>query len=250
MSVRLCGAVLGILGLSPERARDSQERSAAVAASDESACKCYACAPGTEAYFQCRMMKDQQRQANNAALAGAILSRPQPVAQTYYDPSKYMVSPSPPVDVNRGIADDQREPLLSSPPLATTEIDLYVLTLICLLVRSNENLEQPKSIRPVSSGAKCKNEPVAPISERSRRLARLCAPIPHIAEAGEAEHHYRPSGGFGDRHGQARDVRVGVCILKVRPTCNVVGDKVNEPIGLVGRANNVCEWLVDCCRQR
>ena len=34
--------------------------------------------PGTQAYFQCRMLKEQQRQANNAALAAAILNRPQP----------------------------------------------------------------------------------------------------------------------------------------------------------------------------
>ncbi len=71
------------------------------AAGDDSACPSYGAEPGTQAYFQCRMMKDQQRQANNVALAAAILSWPQPVPQTNYDPSKYMVSPLPPVDVNK-----------------------------------------------------------------------------------------------------------------------------------------------------
>jgi hypothetical protein len=86
MSYRLKGAVLGILGLSLGACMSPQEQ----AASDGSACESYGAEPGTQAYFQCRMMKDQQRQANNAALAAAILSRPEPVPQTYYDPSKYM----------------------------------------------------------------------------------------------------------------------------------------------------------------
>ncbi len=103
MSVRLKGVVLGILGLSLGACATTQERASAVAASDGSACESYGAQPGTEAYFQCRMMKDQQRQANNAALAAAILNRPQPAPQNSYDPSKYIVGPFPPVDVNKGV---------------------------------------------------------------------------------------------------------------------------------------------------
>ncbi len=50
--------------------------------SDEDACVSYGAQSGTQEYFQCRMANDQQRQANNAALAGAILSHQQP----YYLP--------------------------------------------------------------------------------------------------------------------------------------------------------------------
>jgi hypothetical protein len=49
-----------------------------IAANDDDACQSYGAQPGSQAYFQCRMAKDQQRQANNAALVGAYLSRPQP----------------------------------------------------------------------------------------------------------------------------------------------------------------------------
>jgi hypothetical protein len=45
---------------------------------DDAQCRSYGAQPGTQAYFQCRMAKDQQRQQATAALAGAILSRPQP----------------------------------------------------------------------------------------------------------------------------------------------------------------------------
>jgi hypothetical protein len=55
-----------------------------IAASDDAECRSYGAQPGTEAYFQCRMAKDQQRQQNDAALAAAILARPQP--QPYYLP--------------------------------------------------------------------------------------------------------------------------------------------------------------------
>lgn len=60
------------------------EREAAIERRDDDACQSYGAEPGSQAYFQCRMMKDQQRQANNTALAAAILSRPQP--QPYYLP--------------------------------------------------------------------------------------------------------------------------------------------------------------------
>jgi hypothetical protein len=71
MSVRLWGAVLGMLGLSLGACMSPQEEGAIP--------------------------------AGNAALAAAILSRPQPVTQTYYDPSRYMVGQPPAVDVNKGV---------------------------------------------------------------------------------------------------------------------------------------------------
>lgn len=46
--------------------------------SDADECISYGAKPGTQEYFQCRMAKDQQRQSNDAMLAGMILSRPQP----------------------------------------------------------------------------------------------------------------------------------------------------------------------------
>jgi len=55
-----------------------QERAAIIANADNDACVSYGAQPGTQEYFQCRMAKDQQRQANNAALASAILNRPMP----------------------------------------------------------------------------------------------------------------------------------------------------------------------------
>jgi hypothetical protein len=70
MSIRLRGGVLGILGLSLGACMSPQEEGAIP--------------------------------ASNAALA-ILSSRPQSVTQTYYDPSKYMVSPLPAVDVNEGI---------------------------------------------------------------------------------------------------------------------------------------------------
>jgi hypothetical protein len=56
----------------------AEERNARIAEADEAACISYGAQLGTQEYFQCRMAKDQQRQANAAALAGVILSRPQP----------------------------------------------------------------------------------------------------------------------------------------------------------------------------
>lgn len=49
-----------------------------IAANDDDACQSYGAEPGSQAYFQCRMAKDNQRQANNAALVGAYINRPQP----------------------------------------------------------------------------------------------------------------------------------------------------------------------------
>jgi hypothetical protein len=65
------------------------ERNAAIADADDSSCQSYGAQPGSSAYFQCRMAKDQQRQANNAALAGVILSRPQPQPYVLPMPQQY-----------------------------------------------------------------------------------------------------------------------------------------------------------------
>lgn len=46
--------------------------------SDADSCVSYGAQPGSQAYFQCRMAKDQQRQANQAMLGAVLLSRPQP----------------------------------------------------------------------------------------------------------------------------------------------------------------------------
>jgi hypothetical protein len=46
--------------------------------SDSDVCVSYGAQPGSQNYFNCMLAKDQQRQANNAMLAGVILSRPQP----------------------------------------------------------------------------------------------------------------------------------------------------------------------------
>jgi hypothetical protein len=64
-----------ILGMLSADCVSDEERAANIAASDDGACQSYGASPGTTEYFQCRMMKDQRRQATNAALAGAILSR-------------------------------------------------------------------------------------------------------------------------------------------------------------------------------
>jgi hypothetical protein len=56
------------------------------AASDNADCISYGAKPGTEAYFQCRMAKDQQRKAILGSLAGAmIVNQPQP----YYLPQPH-----------------------------------------------------------------------------------------------------------------------------------------------------------------
>lgn len=46
--------------------------------SDDAECQSYGAEPGTQAYIQCRMAKDQQRQQAKAALATAILSNTSP----------------------------------------------------------------------------------------------------------------------------------------------------------------------------
>jgi hypothetical protein len=60
-----------------------------IAASDDDACRSYGAEPGTQAYFQCRMAKDQQRQANEAAVVGAYLNRPQPQPYVLPMPQHY-----------------------------------------------------------------------------------------------------------------------------------------------------------------
>jgi hypothetical protein len=54
-----------------------EEHAAQASSADDDACENYG-AQGSQDYVQCRTLKDQQRQANKAALASAILSRPTP----------------------------------------------------------------------------------------------------------------------------------------------------------------------------
>lgn len=59
--------------------KEAAERAALIQNTDDQECRSYGAQPGTQPYFQCRMMKDQQRQANKAAIASAlIMSRPAP----------------------------------------------------------------------------------------------------------------------------------------------------------------------------
>jgi hypothetical protein len=64
-----------------------EERAANISASDDAACQEYGASYGTKEYFECRMMKDQQRQATRTALAAAILSRPAPTPYVLPMPS-------------------------------------------------------------------------------------------------------------------------------------------------------------------
>jgi hypothetical protein len=68
--IALCGSMTGCMS--------AEERAQRISSADDDACQSYGAQPGTTEYFQCRMMKDQQRQATSAALASAILSRPTP----------------------------------------------------------------------------------------------------------------------------------------------------------------------------
>jgi hypothetical protein len=54
------------------------ERTETIAESDHGACVSLGEKPGAPGYLRCRLLKDRQRQATDAALAGIILSRPQP----------------------------------------------------------------------------------------------------------------------------------------------------------------------------
>jgi hypothetical protein len=54
------------------------ERAEAIAESDHGACVSLGEKPGAPGYLQCRLLKDRQRQVTDAALAGIVLSRPQP----------------------------------------------------------------------------------------------------------------------------------------------------------------------------
>lgn len=66
-----------------------QERYAAIAAGDNSACQSYGAAPGSQEYFQCRMAKDQQRQSTNLAVAQMWINRPQPAPYVLPMPQRY-----------------------------------------------------------------------------------------------------------------------------------------------------------------
>jgi uncharacterized lipoprotein len=67
----------------------SEERAQQIADADDTQCQSYGAQPGSTEYFQCRMAKDQQRQANTAALAGIILNRPQPQPYVLPMPQHY-----------------------------------------------------------------------------------------------------------------------------------------------------------------
>jgi hypothetical protein len=67
----------------------AEERNANIAASDDATCQSYGAQPGSQAYFQCRMTRDQQRQANNIAIAQMWLNRPQPQPYVLPAPQQY-----------------------------------------------------------------------------------------------------------------------------------------------------------------
>lgn len=71
----------------------TEEQAEQAAAADDASCQSYGAKRGTDLYIQCRMQKDQQRQANRAAVAAAIASQPAP--QPYYAPVPML--PPPPV---------------------------------------------------------------------------------------------------------------------------------------------------------
>jgi len=73
---RLCG-IVAVCALCSGY-MTAQEENAARANSDDRACQSYGAEPGSQAYFQCRMAKDQLRQQNNAAMMRMLMSRPQP----------------------------------------------------------------------------------------------------------------------------------------------------------------------------
>lgn len=54
------------------------ERAETIAESDHGACVSLGEKPGAPGYLRCRLLRDRQRQATDAALAGIVLSRPQP----------------------------------------------------------------------------------------------------------------------------------------------------------------------------
>jgi hypothetical protein len=51
----------------------AEDRAIQANAADDAACQSYGAQPGSQAYFQCRMLKDQQRQANDAAIRAAVI---------------------------------------------------------------------------------------------------------------------------------------------------------------------------------
>jgi len=54
------------------------ERAETIAESDHGACVSLGEKPGAPGYLRCRLLKDRQRQVTDAALAGIVLSSPQP----------------------------------------------------------------------------------------------------------------------------------------------------------------------------
>jgi hypothetical protein len=71
----------------------AQEQAQNIAASDDADCRSYGAQPGSDAYYQCRMAKDQQRQQTRAAIVGAYLSRPAPAPYMLPMPQQPQVAP-------------------------------------------------------------------------------------------------------------------------------------------------------------
>jgi hypothetical protein len=67
----------------------AEERNAQIAASDDGQCQSYGAAPGSQEYYQCRMTLNQQRQANNLAVAQMWINRPQPAPYVLPMPQRY-----------------------------------------------------------------------------------------------------------------------------------------------------------------
>jgi hypothetical protein len=58
----------------------AQDAGAVIAELDDNACQSYGAEPGSKIYFTCRMVRDHQRHANNAAMAKFVLGQPPLVA--------------------------------------------------------------------------------------------------------------------------------------------------------------------------
>jgi hypothetical protein len=61
-----------------------QQFAAQIPVSDDVACQSYGALPGSQAYFNCRVAKNQQRQVVTVAIAAALSSQP-PLAKVVHD---------------------------------------------------------------------------------------------------------------------------------------------------------------------
>jgi hypothetical protein len=62
---------------------NDQQFAAQIPVSDDVACQSYGAKPGSEAYFRCRVAKNQQRQVVAAVIAAALLGQP-PLAEVVH----------------------------------------------------------------------------------------------------------------------------------------------------------------------